>query len=288
MKIALGTVQFGLDYGISNQCGKVTFDEVQKILNFAKKHNINYLDTAMGYGVSEKVIGLYLNNNNNKKFEIITKIPDVEQSTISINNMLKQALVRLSCDRIYALLLHTPTNINKKTYEQLLKLKEQGKIKKLGVSIYSPEQAFFIANKFNIDLIQLPLNIFDQRFIESGCLTFLKEKGIEIHTRSLFLQGLLLQPLNEINPYFQPHLTTLKKFNQFCLSHKLSALDVAMSLVHSVEDVDKFVIGVCSKQQLREILKSYDKTADIKLDIKELLSTEESLINPSLWKIEKK
>ena len=191
MKLSIGTVQIGLDYGISNQVGKVAFNEVQKILTFAKKHNITYLDTAMAYGLSEEVIGLYRKKNNDKDFKIITKIPDTKHSTISINDMLEHALIRLSCDHVYALLLHTAENINKSTYAQLLSLKEQGKIKKLGVSVYSPEQAFLIAKNFNIDLIQLPLNIFDQRFIESGCLQFLKDKGIEIHTRSLFIQGLL-------------------------------------------------------------------------------------------------
>jgi len=288
MKIALGTVQFGLDYGVSNPNGKVAFDEVESILNFAKKHGVTYLDTAMGYGLSEQVIGSYKTNNNDYNFKIITKIPDIESHTSSIKDLVENALIRLACNQVYGLLFHTAENINTKTFEELLLLKEQGKIHKLGVSVYSPEQAFFIANNFNIDLIQLPLNVFDQRFISSGCIRFLKDKGIEVHTRSLFLQGLLLQPLNDINSYFQPHLKSLNRFNDFCLSHKLSTLDVALSLVNFVENVDKFVIGVCSKLQLSEILKSQAKTADIKLDIKTLSSTEETLINPSLWNIEKK
>jgi aryl-alcohol dehydrogenase-like predicted oxidoreductase len=285
MKIVLGTVQFGLDYGISNKDGKVSFDEVNKILDLAKKHNITYLDTAMGYGVSEEVIGRYKKSNTGQHFKVITKIPDISLHKTSMDNMLDEALIRLSCNKVYGLLFHMASNINPKTYEQLSLLKARGKIHKLGVSVYSPEQAFFIANNFNIDLIQIPLNTFDQRFIESGCLEFLQAKGIEVHSRSLFLQGLLLQPFSEINSYFQPHFKPLKEFNDFCLSHELSALDIALSLVHSVKNVDKFVIGVCSQHQLAEILKSYGKTAGLKLDIEKFSSRAESLINPSLWKV---
>jgi aryl-alcohol dehydrogenase-like predicted oxidoreductase len=287
MKIALGTVQFGLDYGISNNSGKVNFDEVEKIMTYAKQHKIELLDTAIGYGVSEDVIGLYNKENNHHKLKIITKIPDLNSSTETIARMLDNSLVRLSCEQVYALLFHKSSDIDCNTYKQLTLLKDQGKTKKIGVSVYSPEQAFYIASHFDIDLIQLPLNVFDQRFIESGCLEFLKSKGIEIHARSLFLQGLLLQPLTLIDPYFRPHTNLLKTFSELCLKHKLSALDVTTSLVHSIDYIDKFVIGVCSQKQLAEILKSYDKTADIKLDIKSLSSKDESLINPSLWKLQK-
>jgi aryl-alcohol dehydrogenase-like predicted oxidoreductase len=287
MKIALGTVQFGLDYGISNPKGKVAFNEVKKILNLATLHEIAFLDTAMGYGTSEKTLGDYKRYSKNQNFKIITKIPSIRIKNESISNMLDKALLRLSCEKIYALLFHDASDLNLNTYKEISSLKNRGKIQKIGVSVYSPEQAFFIANNFDIDLIQLPLNVFDQRFIESGCLTFLKSKNIEIHTRSVFLQGLLLQPFNDINSYFTPYLNLIKKFHDFCSSYNLSSLDVAMSLIHSVSNIDKVVIGVCSKVQLIEILKSYEKTADIELDLRSFLSTEQKLINPSLWNIEK-
>ena len=285
MRIALGTVQFGLDYGISNYAGKVPNDEITKILNLAKLNNISYLDTAMGYGISESVIGKYRKRHNDNHFNITTKLPDISASCNSISEFLNESLSRLSCSQVYSLLCHVPENLNLHTFEELFHLKEQRKIKKIGVSVYSPEQAFSIADNFHIDLIQFPLNIFDQRFIESGCLANLKDKGIEIHTRSLFLQGLLLQPIKEINDYFRPYLSKVTAFHELCLQHNLSALDMALSFTHSIKDVDKFVIGVCSEKQLREILKSYKKTADINIESQILSSTEEDFINPSLWNI---
>ncbi len=123
MKIALGTVQFGLDYGIANQDGRVEFNEVQKILDFAKSIDIDCLDTAMGYGVSEEVIGRYNESKKDSEFKIITKIPDISLNEKAINNMVEEALNRLCSDSVYGLLFHMAENINTKTYEQLSSLK---------------------------------------------------------------------------------------------------------------------------------------------------------------------
>lgn len=287
MKIALGTAQFGLNYGISNYHGKVATTEIKAILDLAYACNISYLDTAVGYGNSENRIGDYHYNNPHVNFNIITKISVASTDEIAIKSMINNLLERLSCKKIYALLLHDASELTPEIYEILLKQKEKANINKIGLSVYDPEQAFDLVKKYPIDIIQIPLNIFDQRFINSGCLNYLKKKKIEVHSRSIFLQGLLLQPLNEINSYFNPYLPLLKQFKQHCVLHDLSPLDLSLSMIHIAEQVDKFVIGVCSKNQLMEIISSIDKTSGITSDVSHLLSTDESLINPSRWRLDK-
>jgi len=285
MKLALGTVQFGLDYGVSNTQGQVSIEEIKDILTFAQENNIDTLDTAVGYGNSESRIGDYQKDNPNANFNIVTKISIMDAN--HIDSEMSEILKRLSCKKIYALLLHNTAKMTSEIYENLLKQKEKYNINKIGISVYNPEQAFDLVEKYPIDIIQIPLNIFDQRFINSGCLNYLKNKKIEVHSRSIFLQGLLLQPLNEINSYFNPYLPLLKQFKQHCVLHDLSPLDLSLSMIHIAEQVDKFVIGVCSKNQLMEIISSIDKTSGITSDVSHLLSTDESLINPSRWRLDK-
>jgi aryl-alcohol dehydrogenase-like predicted oxidoreductase len=286
MKIALGSVQFGLNYGVSNVDGQVSSDEVSNILNAAQSHHIQFIDTAVGYGNSESVLGEYLQQNPNKNFHIVTKTPPIASMSQSMSTVVDNSLKRLHCSKLYGLLLHDPSEINDEIYAQLVQLKNEEKVKKIGVSVYSPEQAFNIVDKYDINLIQLPFNIFDQRFTATGCLQYLKDKNIEIHSRSLFLQGLLLQPLSSLNSYFSPYYKQLQAFHKLAKHHNCSPLALALSLIHSNESIDRFVVGVCSQQQLNDIVKSVCETANKEIDYEHLISTDENLINPTFWDIQ--
>lgn len=279
-KLALGTVQFGINYGISNKNGQVSIEEVGRILDYAKENGINTLDTASLYGTSEEVLGQF----NLEDFNVVTK-------TIKINNtldrqenfeMFKEAFYssqrKLGYIELYGLLFHSQDDLLSKNGNELWDLvsdfKEKQYVQKIGVSVYEPEILLEIIDKFDIDIVQLPLNILDQRFV--GVLDELKAKNIEVHTRSTFLQGLLLMENNEINPYFEEIKPLLAKIPSPKIAY---ALDFAKNL----EQIDKIVLGCTLQKELQEIIMMYNKNIE-KIDYSGFKVTNQNYINPSLWR----
>lgn len=260
MKLALGTVQFGLDYGISNTEGMTSFDEILKLLDLAKKNGINTLDTAKEYGSSEEILGNCANG-----FEIVTKI----QNPIDF----EQSLKKLKRDKLYGLLFHNADVLfkNPEYLKEFEKLKKENKVEKIGVSVYYSEQIDIILENYNIDLIQLPINILDQRLLQSSHLKKLKDKNIEIHVRSIFLQGLLLMK----NPpdYFKPIKPILDKINQ--------NKELILGFVKNIDEIDKIVIGVNDSRQLQENIEAYNKDVDI--DFSKFSINDTKFIDPSNW-----
>ena len=210
MNIILGTVQFGLDYGISNTCGKTLEYSAKQILQYAHDKNIDMIDTAAEYGNSESIVGRSINKNDN--WRIITKTPHFFDNCIDNTNVkqleesFSKSLLNLGKQHIYGLLIHSCEDLLKPGGELLFKkmteLKENGLVKKIGVSIYNKEQLNAVLDNFNIDLVQLPINIFDQQLLIDGYLKKIKDNDIEIHARSIFLQGLLLMEMDSIHTYF--------------------------------------------------------------------------------------
>ena len=173
-EIALGTVQFGMHYGINNQLGKTNKNEVKDILEYAWKSGIYMLDTASSYGNSEEVLGGVIDND----WKIITKVPSLKSNTIGskqINKILdsfKHSLSKLNQESVYGLLIHNCNNIflpgGERLIEAIHQLKEDGFIKKIGVSLYDGEQINNLLSNYSVDLVQIPVNILDQRLIDGG------------------------------------------------------------------------------------------------------------------------
>jgi aryl-alcohol dehydrogenase-like predicted oxidoreductase len=281
-KLALGTVQFGLDYGISNQRGQVAADEVRNILDFANENNIETLDTASSYGNSEQILGEIGVNN----YQIVTKTTPFKNSVDEVIDNFLKSLENLNRNQVDGLLIHDINDIKNKRFdvlfENLDKLKQQGLVNKIGFSTYTPEQVDFLLENFDFDLIQVPFNVFDNRLIVGGQLKRLKNKGIEIHARSVFLQGLLLD-FRALSKYF---LTWEEEFNDYQVVVKksgLSLLEYALNFALNIEQLDKVLVGVNSINQLQEITQASQNKIESTLlpfainDIK--------LLNPGLWKI---
>ena len=279
MKLALGTVQFGLDYGVANLSGQVTIDEVRSILTFAKNNKIDTLDTASGYGNSEQVLGRCGVNN----YQIITKTISLENSVDKVIDGFYESLENLGQKQVEGLLVHDINNIENKRFDALFRklkeLKQRGLIKKIGFSTYTSEQVNFLLKNFDFDLIQLPFNVFDVRLIEGGQLQVLKSKGIEVHARSVFLQGVLLD-FDNLSGYF---LTWKKQFMGYQAMVKnsgLSLLEYALNFALSIEEIDKILVGVNNKNQLREIVQAVKKQASLEAyPIDDI-----NLLNPMYWK----
>lgn len=286
-KLGLGTAQFGLDYGVSNHSGKVKLSVAKKIILFARKQKIGLIDTAMNYGDSEKMLGKI----DLSGFNIISKLPLPPKKTIFlkewIENEFKLCLQRLNVKSLYALLIHDTKILmgekGKIIIDALYNLKSRNLLKKIGVSIYNIEELELIMELMNINIVQAPLNIVDRRLDRSGWLLKLKKKNIEIHTRSVFLQGLLLLPRNKIPSKFNKWSKIWDFWQHELDRNDLDAKTVCLSYPLSFPEIDNVIIGTENENQLSEIvLASKEKIKNI--DWSFMISNDEMLINPSNWK----
>lgn len=291
MKIGLGTVQFGVDYGISNSAGKVPVSEVRKILDLAKQQDVSILDTAFAYGDSEKILGSILADDG--CFSVVTKTPVFKNQVIAKNevtelsNAFIDSLKKLQQKSIYGLLVHAAEDLLKHggdlLWKEMCHLKEQGMVKKIGVSIYTAEQIDKILDKYPIDLIQLPINVFDQRLLLNGYLNKLKKLNIEIHARSIFLQGVLLSKVKELPEYFKPLHRHLQGYYEFVYKHKWILVQAALGFVLGIKEIDTVLLGVDNEIQLREIV-DVAKPLDGGL-FRRFAIDDELFLNPSKWQL---
>ncbi len=285
MRLALGTVQFGLPYGVANKSGQVSRAEAKLMARLVSENGIDTLDTAMAYGESEK----YLSEIGVENFKVVTKLPGMPNRCLDINNWIHEqvssSLVRLGVGQVYGLLLHKSEDLlglnGRELYRALDSLKEKGLVKKIGLSIYSPNELEALKNDFSFDLIQAPFNLIDQRLLHSGWMKKLKDSGVEIHTRSTFLQGLLLMKEIDIPPKFSPWKHLWKKWHDWLAENNISALQASLAFSLSFSEIDRVVVGADSHQQLKEIINATNNLLNI--DLPNLLSTDENLINPANW-----
>jgi aryl-alcohol dehydrogenase-like predicted oxidoreductase len=285
-KLSLGTVQFGLDYGIANEAGQVSLVEAQCILCLAKENEIDVLDTAIAYGTSEEVLGKVGVDG----FRVVTKLPTLpeDQNNVAswVTQQVRESLTRLRQKKLYGLLLHRSEDLSGSKGGQLIQaladLKDAGVVQKVGVSIYSPDELEVVCNKIKIDLVQAPLNIVDRRLQFSGWLDRLKDDGVEVHTRSAFLQGLLLMERSKIPQKFSRWSSLWDQWREKWKVLGVSPLAASLAYPLSLEQVDQVIVGVDSAAQLLEILQ-VAKNVNEGPDTSFMRSTDLDLINPSNW-----
>jgi len=278
-KLAIGTVQFGLDYGISNQDGKTNFDVCRRIISLSQDHGINTLDTAFLYGDSEEVIG----NLDIKGWQIISKFPKIEEGK-AIREYLKISLRRLKQSKLYAYIAHDPKGVLSKPdkWFELQNLKEEGLISKTGYSLYSPEQLeHFFELDMIPDLIQIPYNVLDRRF--EYLFEEIKYRGIEIHTRSSFLQGLFFMKTESLHPFFRdalPEIAYLHKNFPSVKERASSLLSFALTNPYT----NKVVMGINNETQLLNNIKGLLEFGNPPLE--DLRITNEDILLPNHWKLD--
>ncbi len=277
-KIILGSAQFGFGYGITNK-SRISKINIHKIMKLIKNTNIKFIDTAQAYGSSEKILGNYKSDN----LKIVTKIK-IERGFDLIKKV-KLSLKRLKVNKIYALIIHNPNFLNSKNLVNLKKqidiLKQNKIIQKFGISVYNINEFTRLKNKLKIDILQIPLSIFDRRFLKNNFLDNIKKKKIEIHARSVFLQGILLLNQEEVPKKFSKWKKIWLKWDKLTNRDKLEKMNACLSFILNLKQIDKLIIGVNSFEQLKEIIykfqykKKYSKISSFTNDI--------NLINPTLW-----
>lgn len=284
MKIALGTAQFGLDYGISNADGRTSGDEVLRILRHAARAGVDVLDTAPAYGDAQQVLASALWEGH--PFRLVTKTPGGNPSADQVRASVLESAGLLGSP-VYGVLVHHVDAVlgdDRSIMDTLLGLQAEGLVSRVGVSVYSPGQLARVMDRYDVDLVQVPLNLFDQRFTRDGLLERLHDRGVEIHTRSAFLQGLLLMQPDDIPPSLDAARPALAKVRALAHMMDLTLVELCLGWVLGLEGVDRVVCGVNDLAQTEELLSV--RPLELSCDIVDSLAVDDpSVVDPSQWKV---
>ena len=279
MHLTIGTAQFGFKYGLDKI--KINDKEILKIKKIISKNKIKYWDTAINYGRSEKILG-------NLKIEkkIITKITLPKKKVKNLEkwfeNTLRKSLKRLKVKSLYGLLIHNTSDIlfdNKKFLNLILEYKKKKLVSKIGISVYETQEIEKVLKFWKPDIIQIPVNIFDQRFIKNNFLKTLKKKKIEIYARSCFLQGILLK--DTLCMGNDKSKKIFKKFLAWCKKNKIDQLTTCLHFIKKIKDINSLVVGFDNALQLKEIISAFNTKLIIVPN--KFSNNEKKLIDPRKW-----
>lgn len=282
MKLAIGTVQFGIQYGISNTQGIPSDDAIQGIFEVGQKHGLSCLDTALAYGNSEQRLGVLAP----KSFKIITKFPAIS-SVKELKQSLQQSLSNLTTDSVYGYMAHNANSLidNPDLWEVLKAEQAQAKTQKIGYSLYDPQQLQKLLDLEMVpDLVQIPYSILDRKF--EKYLPVLHQLGTEIHVRSAFLQGLYFMNPSQLPEKLKPMEPALVQFHNLCTDSGVSAAAVALNYVYSNTLVDQVVIGVENKNQLLDnidMISNWNTNQNLFQSITGIAIEHKELLNPVNW-----
>lgn len=287
--LILGTVQLGMPYGIAGPREGVSRDEALAILRHAHARGIRCLDTAAGYGESEQRIGESLGEAEDLR--VITKLCALDASSPRSPEEQVRASVQASLERLHrqhldVVLVHRPGDLlgdsGESVWRTLQVLREEGHIGQIGVSVYRGAEIDALLSRYSLEVIQLPLNLLDQRLLASGYLDRLNERGVTVHLRSLFLQGLLLLD-GPLPDHFAPLRPVLTRLREELDRRGLRPLEAALGFARALPQADGVVIGVDSIAQLDEILACWHKAQEVELDWTDYAIDDERLLDPSYW-----
>ena len=290
MKLGLGTAQFGLAYGISGPGARVSLSEVKAILELARKRGVSMLDTAPAYGDSETVLGECLAGRGG--FEIVTKTIAAggdritDEDAARVDAAFAASLAHLRTKSVDAVLAHRADDLlapgGDKIYGLLARWRAEGRTRKIGVSVYTREQIDALFERHAYDIVQLPVSVFDQRLVADGTLDFLKRAGVEIHARSVLLQGLAIMEPSSIPRGLLPARPLVEQFRHTLSQWGLSPLAGALRYVAGLAAIDRVVVGVHSVAQLEECLGAMEASA-AQHDYSAFACANEAIIDPRQW-----
>ena len=296
MRLCLGTVQFGMDYGIRGQ-KQPSVEDAVKILDYATQNGIDNIDTAASYGTAEDVVGEFLKRKtiSRDKLFVVSKftpnaLDDVKPEDYKkvINEHLTRTLNRLNTDYLDSYMFHSSRYaFDEEKLKAMYEVKQEGRIRHCGVSVYYPDEAKICIESPYVDFMQLPSSIFDQRMRQSGIFDLaLKNGTTQVHSRSAFIQGLILMNEDEVPPFLEGAKPIIKKIDLICKKYNISRIKLAMLFVKQFDAISHLVFGVDNIEQIKEDIKIFqeDFSSDILKEIAEEfkdLSTD--IFMPSLW-----
>lgn len=291
--LILGAASFKSNYGLDKKYS-LKKRELIKIFNFCLKEKILYIDTSNNY----KLTNFSNYNKSIKKFRIILKInfnflekKTPRQLKNEIFLLVQNFLSKNKIKKLYCVMLHSEnTMISKnkiKIYEVLKSLKEAKLTNKIGISSYDLKKTINIIKKFDFDILQFPYNLFDQRINNNSILKILRKKNIELHIRSIFLQGIFFIKFEKLPYFFYKWKNLFNYLRKLLIKKNINILNLCLSHAFNLKYHNKkIIIGIKSFKHLNEIVNS--KIIRDVVFPKTKASKEKNLIIPYLWKIKKR
>jgi len=286
-RLAIGTANFGMPYGLSNSSELLSVESVAEIIAKSRSLGIDCLDTANAYGSSQKVLGKIGITGWTVVSKISTIPKDCSDVSEFVDRQVETILADLKVAEVETVLVHNASDLVGTFGDQIFctleKHQTAGTVKRIGVSIYGPESLEKIISRYRVEVVQAPLNVLDNRLVSSGWLDNLVTRGIEVHARSVFLQGLLVSPALQGQEFFSRWRTILGRWNEISGSNVHSALQTCLTHVKSFADVSRIVVGVDNEDQVVEIVDLFNKPSWQVQDF--MTGVDEELINPSGWRV---
>ncbi len=289
-KLILGTVQLGLPYGINNMFGQISIENSLTLLEEAFNSGITFLDTAEAYGNAHEIIGMFHRKNSSARFNILTKLPHEFED--DIDEKVEKYLHQLQVDTLYGFSFHSFESYSrsiKDVSRKLRELKERGKINKIGVSVYTNNEAMKSIEDPLVDFIQMPYNLFDNKHLRHEILEKASNFNKEIHTRSCFLQGLFFMPPESDNPVARSLKEELSIINDIAKKYDISIQDLAIKYAFENQMITRVLVGVDNWSQLQQNIISLQRRVpkEALKEIERIKIKDINLINPTLWNRQK-
>lgn len=297
MELCLGTVQFGMDYGIRGK-KKPSLSDALNMVDYAVNNGIGTIDTANAYGEAEDIVGTYLVKNRKvrQKIQLISKfrpnlLDDVpaDQYYQVIKENLEESLRKLHTDYLDGYLLHSARYVyNDEIIEALLRIKKEGLVKNVGVSVYEVKEAKKGITRGDLDFLQLPFSVLDQRMLHQGVFELAQQQRFPLHSRSAFIQGLVMMKPEEVPLFLSEKATQiLQAVESVCQETGLTRTQLAVGFVKHQKAINRLVFGIRNIEQLKENIRVFSEDLHVEV-ITELESSfanlEADIVMPSLWK----
>jgi len=283
-QLGLGAAQFGLDYGISNKRGQVSRAGAAAIIDCAVAAGIATVDTAAAYGDAEEVLGETLQPD--VPFRIITKTISLDHGVEAVVARAHRSLDLLARSSVDTLLVHSAADLARPTgpalWRALQDLRERGLFHKIGISAYMEDDPLALAERYDVQVIQLPLNFLDQRPLASGTIHELKLRGVEVHVRSLFLQGLIFVEPARLPVRLRHAADRLSVTHARIAKAGTTPLEAALAFVLGRPEIDKAIVGVTCASELEQIVRAA-MLEPPNLDWSGLQLDDPLVLTPSLW-----
>ncbi|HEY0300852.1 MAG TPA: aldo/keto reductase [Rhizomicrobium sp.] len=283
-RLGLGTVQFGQAYGISNRRGQVPQGDVAAILRRAAEAGIGVLDTAAGYGDAEAVLGGLAALT--QPFRVVTKTIALENGLDAVLARARQSVAALGRGPVDLLLVHSAADLlgpgGGALWNGLLALRDEGLFGGIGISAYVADDPLRLAREFRPDAMQVPVSLLDQRLLQSGALAAIKTLGVEVHARSLFLQGLLFLAEDKLPPKLAAAARHLNMLRSAFAEAGTTPLAAALAFAFGRPEIDVAVVGVTTPDEFDEILRASQAPAP-RIDWPACALEDELLLTPSRW-----